>query len=345
MTPQGLVDELERLEDDLRLLIPVLRRQLADQAAEGFARPREIFVVGQGDSYIAGVAAEMAFFAEGLSVRTQHAQHFRDYAIDGMRSPEHTLVVGVSASGATERVVQALVAARDRGAATLAVTGRAGSAAAAAADRDLLVELSEKERSPGIRSYQASLAALLMAASTLGGSDVPAAKFEALPSAVGATVRAALACCPAIAASVADAPTIMFAGTGPSYGAALYAAAKLVEAAGVTASGHELEDWWHVDRFKTPSDLPLVVIAPPGRSNLRALELARKAREIGRRVIVVASRADTALARYADAVIPVCGEAPEELSPLLYHICGGALAAALASRLGRNPFGFRPAFT
>ena len=79
-----------------------------------------------------------------------------------------TLVVATSASGGTKRVVQAIERAKEHGALTLALTGTPNSAVTQVADRTLVVELPQKERSPGIRTYQASLIGMLLVAIQLG---------------------------------------------------------------------------------------------------------------------------------------------------------------------------------
>jgi glutamine---fructose-6-phosphate transaminase (isomerizing) len=340
ITPQALTDELDLLGEDLALLIPTLREQAVQLVADTEVRSAtRVIVVGHGDSYISGVAAEMAFSsAMGVQFSVMHSQYFLDYASHWLRSPATTLVIGVTASGGTERTVQAIESARTCGSRTLAVTGSRGSWAAAVADHVMLAELPNRRPSPGIRTYQASVTALLMLALVLHGSEHLLEEITRLPPMVGATVKAARASCDSIAASIADASSLTLAGTGPSYSSALYGAAKMTEAAGLPASARDLEEWWHVERFQRPSGLPLIVIAAPGHSRSRALELSRRARALGRRVITVAANEDCELIAGDHAVIPVCGEASEELSPLVYHIFAGTLAAAIARSLGRNPF-------
>ena len=53
--------------------------------------------------------------------------------------------------------MQAIERAKENGALTVALTGTPNSAVTQVADRSVVVELPHKERSPGIRTYQASL--------------------------------------------------------------------------------------------------------------------------------------------------------------------------------------------
>ena len=167
------------------------------------------------------------------------------------------------------------------------------------ADRAIVVELPQKERSPGIRTYQASLLGLLLVAIQLGEmqarqsqpeADALRQELVALADVVDATNAAVKEPCQEVAEAVATAPTLVMLGSGPSYGTALFSAAKMVEAAGIFAMGQDLEEWWHVERFAYPVDMPVFVLAPPGRSHWRAGEVAATARGLGRRVIAVAPR-------------------------------------------------------
>src|SRR5438094_6579557 len=102
--------------------------------------------------------------------------------------------------------------------------------------------------------------------------------LAALADVVDATTDAIKGRCDEVARRIADTATMVMVGSGPSYGTALFSAAKVIEAAGIFASGQDLEEWWHVERFAYPADMPVFVIAPPGRSHWRAGDLAATAR-------------------------------------------------------------------
>jgi len=230
---------------------------------------------------------------------------------------------------------------------TIALTGTLNSAVTQVADRTIVVEVPQKERSPGIRTYQASLLGMLLVAIELGAmrntyhqdeANVLRQELTALADVVEATTDAIKERCREVADLIADTPTMVMVGSGPSYGTALFSAAKVVEAAGIFASGEDLEEWWHVQRFAYPIDMPVFVIAPPGRSYWRAGDLAATARALGRRIIAVTHRDDTAVTRHAHAVLPVQGVVREEFSPLLYHLFASYVASYVAARLGRSLF-------
>ena len=347
LTFEVMLRQLAGLAGDLRQLTRPFAQQIGTVLSPAeWAAVKNVYLTGDGDSYHASCALEMAFETlAGVGCRPMSAQRFVDYGAQWMR--QQSLVLATSASGGTQRVVQAIERAKEHGALSVAVTGIPDSPVARTADRAIVVELPQKERSPGIRTYQASLLGLLLVAIQLGEmrgrqsqSEADALRQEliALADVVDATNAAVKEPCQEVAEAVAAAPTLVMLGSGPSYGTALFSAAKMVEAAGVFAMGQDLEEWWHVERFAYPVDMPVFVIAPPGRSHWRAGEVAVTARGLGRRVIAVAHPDDSEVTRHAHAVLPVPGETREEFSPLVYHVFASHVAAAVAERLGRSLF-------
>ena len=351
LKPEVMFGQVAGLANDLRQLTRPFEQQVrAVLTPLEWQAVKKVYLTGDGDSYHASCAAEMAFqVIADVDCEPLSAQRFLDYRAAWMRpaAPPQTLVIATSASGGTERVVQAIERVKEYGALTLALTGTPNSAVTQVADRSVVVELPHKERSPGIRTYQASLMGMLLVATQLAErqgrytqeeADALRQELVALADVVDATTNAIRAGCREVADLIAASPIVAVLGSGPSYGTALYSAAKLVEAAGVFAMGQDLEEWWHVERFAYPLDLPVFVIAPPGRSHWRAESVAATARGLGRRVIAVTHKGDTQVARHAHLVLPVQGEVREEFSPLLYHLFASYVAAYVAERLGRCPF-------
>ena len=350
LKPEVMFRQVAGLAEDLRQLTRPFEQQVrAALTPSEWRAVKKVYLTGDGDSYHASCAAEMAFqVIADVACEPLSAQRFLDYGAAWMRpAAPQTLVIATSASGGTERVVQAIERAKENGALTVALTGTPNSAVTQAADRSIVVELPHKERSPGIRTYQASLVGMLLVAIQLGELQDRYAQEEAeglrrelvnLANAVDATTSAIQAGCRKVADMIAASPVVVMLGSGPSYGTALYGAAKLVEAAGVFTMGQDLEEWWHVERFAYPVDMPVFVIAPPGRSHWRAQSVTATARGLGRRVIVVAHKDDTEVTRHAHMVLPVQGEVREEFSPLIYHLFASYVAAHVAERLDRCPF-------
>lgn len=351
LDPEVMIRQVAQMPADLRERTPLFGERVhALLPASSWTRIDHVFLTGDGDSYHASCAAEMAFETLArIPCEPTSAHRFLHYGPLPTATPtgpgRQALLIATSASGTTKAVVEAIKHAKKHGALTVAITGTPNSPITQVADHALVVDLPNPERSPGIRTYQASLLGMLLTALRLAETRTPACsadrlrqEIRGLADAVEATAHAVRDRCRQVAGEVANAPVVTVVGSGPAYGTALFAAAKIIEASGVYAAGQDLEEWSHVERFAYPVDTPVVVIAPPGRSLPRAAALAAQANSLGRRVIAVTASDDTAVSRHAHAVLPVHGTVREEFSPLLYHLFADYTACYLAQHLTRSPF-------
>ncbi|MFG1858450.1 SIS domain-containing protein [Actinomadura geliboluensis] len=351
------LDVLDRqaaaLEPDLARLAATVPGALATELPASACRGvQEVVMTGNGDSLHACLAATLAFGNRAAPLRCTAlgALPFTLYHAPANTDPTPVpsrLLIAVSASGRTPQVLDALTRARAAGMPTMAITGTAGSPLAQAAHHRLVVPLPDSERSPGVRTFQASLVALTLTAMHLaeqihlpGQRPEPAragaAEVAALTGAVGAAAHQASTRGRAAAELIASAPTAMILGTGPGYGVARFTAAKLAEIAGVPAAAVDIEEWQHVEYHTHPIDMPTVVVAPPGRALGAAQGAAAAAVKQGRRLVWIGNP-DHAPPQ-AHAVIAVHATCPEELTPIPYSACAGPLARHVASILRRLPF-------
>ncbi|WP_143645178.1 SIS domain-containing protein [Streptomyces antioxidans] len=360
LDPAVMLRQADALAGDLRERTGPFDERVRALLPARWAAVDTVRIVGDGDSYHAACAVRMAFASlAGVDCRPVNALRFVEYDHPGEdgrpvgrpgaggRPPRNELTLAVSASGRTPLVVRSAERAREGGAHAIAVTGAPDSPLARAADDTLPVTLPDTERSPGVRTYQASLLGLLLIAIRLGAlrgrltgpeADALRGELTALAGPVEATAAAARSRCPDIAGRIADAAVLSVLGSGPSHGTALFAAAKVIETSGVFATGQDLEEWCHVERFARPPDAPVIVVAAPGRTYGHAAEVAAKAAALGRRVITVAPGDDPGATRHGWAALPVTGRVREEFSPLLYHVFAAPLSCHLAQHLGRAPF-------
>ena len=321
-------------------------------SALDFESLHRVYAFGDGDSYHAALSTEMAFseFAQ-IMYRPLSAMRFLDYGADyiPVNFPRDTLTVGISASGGTTRVAQGLERAKDKSdkITTAALVGNVGSKVAFAADVVFSAEIPELGRSPGIRSYIASLMGLYSLAIRIGEIKRKYSQDDAntlrqeivdLADVVEATYEASHTTAEEIAKVVKDTPFISYAGSGPSFGTASFSGAKVVESAGVFAVPADLEEWAHVERFAYPLDYPVFIIAPPGKGYWRAAHLAEGVKQLGHYLVAVVEEGDEEVAKHADAVLPVKGKVREVFSPLLYYIAGTTFAYYLTKQVGRSMF-------
>lgn len=353
MQPDLIFDQMKTLGDlhreSFREIDRSVRKGLSALEVESLHR---VYAFGDGDSYHSTLSSEMAFneFSQ-IMYRPLPAMRFLEYAADyiPVNFPRDTLVVGVSASGGTTRVAQGLERAKEKSdkIITAALVGNTDTKVANAAEVVFSAEIPELGRSPGIRSYTASLMGLVSLAIRIGEikrkytqDDANALRKEIIDMAemVEATYEASHAPAEKAAKAVRDFPFISFAGSGPSFGTANFSGAKAVEAAAVFSVAADLEEWAHVERFAYPLDYPVFIVAPPGKGYWRAAMLAEGVKQIGHYLMVVVEEGDTDVAKHADVVFPVKGQVREEFSPFLYYIAGTTLAFYLTEELGRSMF-------
>jgi len=351
--PELITDQLKTLgnihREDFKNIDESIRKGFNALELESVHR---VYALGDGDSYHSALSTEMAFseFSK-IPYLPISAMHFLEYGADyiPVNFPRDTIVIGISASGGSRRVVQSLEKAKQVSDKLLVagLVGKVDSPLAKVANKVLSVQLPELGRSPGIRTYTASLMGLIglairigeikrhyhmQEANTLRGEIVDMADM------VDATYQAAIEPAQEAAQLFKNAPFISYAGSGPSFGSAYFSSAKVVEACGLFAVAQDLEEWAHVERFAYPLDFPVVIIAPPGKGYWRALELAKGVKTLGHPLMAIIEEGDKDISALADIVLPVKGHVREAFSPLLYYISGTVFAYALAKALGRSMF-------
>ena len=335
------------IRDRLRPIDEAVRRLLDHNECLSI---KQIFITGCGDSHNAGVAAEMVFDTlTGIPTHPLPAMQFSRYAIPTLRRdfPRSPLVVGISISGEVARTIEGLTLARQHGALTVALTGNRESRAARAAEKVLAVPTESYGRSPGVRTYAMSLLSLYLLAIRLGEvsarytqsvADDLRAELLSVADTIEATIALATPAAIAIGRETGSAANFVFVGSGPNYATALFGAAKMVEAAGKHVVGQDMEEWAHLQYFSKEAETPTVLIAPPGESHDRAVELAQIMRHLGRRIIAVVAEADREITPIADVVLPIRGTVREMFSPLVSCVLVELLAAVVSHASGEPYF-------
>jgi len=320
-------------------------RELLDESRPLLAGPAppRIYLTGCGDSHYAGLAARLAFERwSGIPTQALPSLELSRYELE--LAPAGSWAVCVSNSGKVERTVEAAANARARGLLAIAVTYDPESRLAAAADIALPFRYEDPGFGPGTISYVASLGALFalaIRAGELAGREVDGliTDVEMQAEAAAATIDLADPIAERLAIELPDDAKVDVVGGGPSYGTAFFGRAKLIESAHSPGGAHELEEWAHEEFFCTGPGTTTVVVAPPGASHDRAVEQLEAVREIGATAVAVCP-SDAPAATIADLILPVAGDAGEELSPLTYCIPLELLAYHYASRRGLTMLGF-----
>jgi glucosamine--fructose-6-phosphate aminotransferase (isomerizing) len=340
--PDMIRAETMRLEGRLRRSIPT----------PDIYRLRQIILTGCGDSLIAGHSVATALRAwTGLAVQAMPAMEASRY-LD--TPPVHAdargiLILCISNSGEAARVIEAARRLRAIGTLTLAVTNSPSSRLAQAAE--LVIDLGVPQGSTGAnaRAHAAALMALWLVGIRIAEVRMRITMEEAdarraLIARQADPVECSLAACAAVCAQAADRwsghRNADLLGSGPCLGSAQFAAAKLVEAAGIHASAQDIEEFHHLNYFvDQPAEIPTIVFtAADAAAASRTQELTGTLEDLGRPTLLIKDAATETLSRDHQHLYLPIPTAEEWVLPLLHIAPAVMLAGAWAEKAVCTPF-------
>ena len=353
-----LHQQVDTLPDLMRATIDpfytAVRQTITPQLAQKIER---VYLTGCGDSHHAPMNAELAFEQlAGLPCTAMIAMQFARYKAGYLPNTGRgsNLVIAVSVSGSASRTVEAMRMARQAKAVAVALTGNPQSALAQEAElviKTAVPPLPDELQGmivPGTRSYIASQLALYLCAIQLGEmrnhlSRANANKRRRELASMADLMEATIAQTDMLAMRIATewrvANQFVFCGSGPNFGTALFSAAKLLEASGDIAIAQDIEEWAHLQYFGKEVDTPTFIISSGGRDESRALEIATAAKQIGRRVAIVApSGSDIAQTKDKDFLLETAVTPRECFSPLLTCLPTTLFAASRAQLINEHYF-------
>lgn len=310
--------------EKIELTLDLERESIADAASHLKEKTIDrVVMAGCGDS-LASMIGVRSFYESLLGVPCEPVQAL-DFVYYYYRPiNERTLVVVLSSSGVTTRVVESLLLAKAMGAQTLALSNTAGSALMVEADHQILIH-AERKGWP-TQSSTAAMAVLYQYGIELArqmrpnqGVEIDSLE-EALhgtPALIAQALETHNESMTDLADEEADHPLFLFAGGGPSYASALFGAAKVKELSPDHAIAIPLEEYHHYNSQKVAE--PLFLIAPNGPSLPRTLDTAREGKRFDGMVYSLVSEGNSLLDEISDAsfYLPVMDE---RLVPMVYSI-------------------------
>jgi glucosamine--fructose-6-phosphate aminotransferase (isomerizing) len=315
------LEELEQQPNKIRETLSEERESIRSVARAISLCPIErIYLIGCGDS-LAALRAER-FLIEGLL----HVPCLVEDPLDfvGYYSSlvdNHTLVVGLSSSGRTIRVVESLLLARARGGMTVAMTNSAGSCLTQVADHTMMIHAARKGwPTQSSTSAMAMVCRLMLDVACERG--VPSAtkltwEFENVPDLMLETMALTRRHVCDLADGLINKNAFFFCGSGPLYTCAEYGAAKVKDATPSYAMAVLTEEFHHYNTVKDGN--PLFVVAPKGASSYRSLEALFACRQLGGSSIVLTSEDQKTLLEAADDAI-LLPEMPETFASFAYSV-------------------------
>ncbi|MFF0740387.1 SIS domain-containing protein [Streptomyces sp. NPDC004111] len=293
-------------------------------------RPRFVLLVARGTSDHAALYAKYLFEVLcGLPCGLVSPSTTTAYGAE----PEArgVLMIGVSQSGGSPDLVRTLEVGRARGALTLAVTNRADSPLARAAECQLDVLAGPELAVAATKSYTAQLLALYLLVDRLRGGDGSSA--APLPEA-GAQVLAQEALVAGLARRYRFVSRLVCTARGYSYPTAREAALKLMETSYIAAQAFSGADLLHGPLAMIDPQVPVLAVVAEGRGGDAMLPVLDRLAGTGADVLGVGR---TSALERTDAAVVLPEGVPEELSPLVEILPFQSLARHLALARGADP--------
>jgi glucosamine--fructose-6-phosphate aminotransferase (isomerizing) len=238
------------------------------------------------------------------------------------------LVIAVSQSGATPEIVRTLQALQDAGGRGLAITNDPASALAGAAGEAIELEMGAERAVPATKTVTGQLTAFAIIAAALGRVPFARGDLEAMPDSVQAVLDDPRQVADAAQALVGASRLIVVA-RGYLYAAALETALKIKETCSLFADGYSGADLRHGPIAAVTRGLPVVALCTSGPALADVASLVEELRARHAKVLVVGTG--------VPADVPLPGEVPEPLAPIVAVVRGQQLARELATALGYDP--------
>jgi glucosamine--fructose-6-phosphate aminotransferase (isomerizing) len=291
-----------------------------------------VWLTGVGSSWHAALVGELLFARVGRLGARARAAHAFELVHSWPALDAGAAVVAITHRGSHRDVAEAITRAKSTGGPTVTVIGR-GAPAPAGADHTLgTVEL----EASGCHtvSYTTALAMLASLAAAVGHDDDLGRQVDALPDQVALLLGQES--WEDLAARFSGRRRYWVVGAGANTATALEGALKLNEAAWIPAVGFNAEQFLHGPWAAMEADDVLFLIAPPGPSHARCVDVARVAAGIGAAVVALVAEEDRAIGAVAAETIALPG-VPELLSPIAAVVPLQLLAYHLAVQAGANP--------
>ncbi len=352
-----MLQEIEEQPKVLKQLIVEDKEKIYETVTKIIAKNNinKIVLTGSGDSYCAALTNEYAFAESGISTFALYPMEFSRYKY---RIPnfidEQTLLIPISVSGRTPRVVEAVYAAKSKGAHVLAITNNPDSPVAELSNEFLYAKSSdmqslkttsyEGETSskyvgyehdvPQTKSYSAVQMTLQLMAMSLQ-KDPDYSELEQIPTVVKKIINNTEI--KSLAIEHASSRQI-YSASGPNYGNAVFGEFKMYEFS-LTGFSKEIEEYCHTAYFVTEEGTSIMFIAPEGESIKRVAEISPVLKNTTKADPIVLSNEEPNFDLHSWIDIPFNGK--EEYSIIPYGVVASLYAYWIAKENGLNVNTFR----
>ncbi|MFZ9284192.1 MAG: SIS domain-containing protein [Candidatus Nanopelagicales bacterium] len=249
-------------------------------------------------------------------------------------SLKNTLAIGISQSGKTEEIIEALNWAKRSGAATLGLTNTPDSPIFAAADLTILTQAGEERAVPATKTFTSALVALAVIAESVSPDQEFTNQLNQLPEQIQLTLNQTEAIEKA-AKELVSQDTAVITGRGYSVSIANEIALKFQESCYLKSLGMSAADLQHGPKAVVDHTLPIIAFVPGRKSpvNNTVIELVSRLKPLAASVIAVGPT-DCGLPADIQIELP---ETQEALLPILMAPPAQLMVEATAVAKGINP--------
>jgi glucosamine--fructose-6-phosphate aminotransferase (isomerizing) len=335
--------DLARLLSEIGEQPAVLGRLLSEQraAVEEVAEiirrrdPTAIVLVARGSSDNAAVYGRYLFEVCNRRLTSLAAPSGLTLYGSGPRLDE-TLVIGVSQSGQGEDVVAYVRAARDQGAATIAIVNDETSALAQTAEWVLACLAGPELSVPATKTVTAQMLLLAMLSDALGETPPTSPGLAGLPEAVELALRQRSAAAE-LARVLADRTLGSVIGRGFAFPPALEIALKLKETSYTRAEPFSAADFLHGPVALVEPGYSALLVDCGGRSSDAALSIAQAINQRGGQPVLLRAAAEAFAAPPDVRSLAIDVPLAEPYAPIVALVLGQLLAVELAAARGLDP--------
>lgn len=310
---------------------------------EDAAKIKRVVLSGCGDSYsAAGSMAEAFRKISGIKAvhvpdPMEFTRYYTDFDLTKGNDYSETLVGAISASGGGIRIAEILDRGGDKGCHTMLITNNPESDNCKHAESTFWVETPAGCNSPGLRSYFASMIALIALAAHLGKANghIDEAYEEDLKNKIRNYVHTFMKDFEQIddlmfneAIRMKEFKKFDIVADWQDFFSALFVEQKFIECSGVQATHTNSEEWVHISMMtKEPERIgTLFMITADSNSYGRIVDTSWGSVKLSRPTIIATDGDQKDFE--ADATFVKLAKAPEVyLSPLMNFIPGSLLAA------------------
>jgi len=325
--------EIEEQPDALATLLEMGRESVI-QAAKAIRRfnPEWVVIAARGTSDNAARYAQYLFGAHnqlgvGLAVPSLFTLYEKPPRLD------RALTIGISQSGQSPDIVSVIAEARRQGGATLCITNDPESPLAAASQSTVAIQAGEERSIAATKTYSNQLMAIAMLSAALLDEEERWEELQQVPVAVGSALGMNRGL--EVSAPFVNASKFLILGRGYNYATAFEIALKIKETSYVLAEPYSIADLLHGPMAMVEKGLPIMIVAPSGRTLETISEHVAEFERRGAPLVVISDRDD--LLDRAEAPVPLPQGVPEWISPIVAITPGQLWAKALAEAKGLDP--------